>query len=305
MRETLLDGIINLYKPNGITSQSAVTAVKRALGIKKAGHGGTLDPMAEGVLPILIGSATRAQDEIMHGGKTYFAKLLLGVTTDTEDITGNVLTRCEVKADLDAVKAAAKQFEGDIMQTPPMYSALKQNGVRLYTLGRAGIEVERQARPITVYSIDVTDEDCGENEFAIRVKCSKGTYIRTICADIGKALGCGATMTYLCRERLTVFDKADAVTLEQFKAAAEKGEAERYIIPTDNVYSHLDKAVLDERQQRLMKNGVRLDAPREKLAPLNADGARARVYSKNGDFLGVAVCKDIDGALMVYMDINF
>jgi len=197
---TDISGILNINKPSGVTSFWAVKQAKRILGIKKVGHCGTLDPLAEGVLVILLGKTTKLQSSLMAGDKTYKARLKLGVTTDTGDITGKVLKEAPVgPLDTANVTAVLDSFVGAMEQIPPMYSALNYGGKRLYDFARAGIEVKREPRGITIHSIDLLDAAPGRID--IRVKCSKGTYIRTLGEDIGKKLGCGATLEALCRER--------------------------------------------------------------------------------------------------------
>ncbi|MFC1501705.1 tRNA pseudouridine(55) synthase TruB [Elusimicrobiota bacterium] len=200
-----ISGLINVNKPAGITSFSVVKHVREILNVKKVGHCGTLDPLAEGVLLVLYGSATKLQDRFMAFNKTYRAKFVLGITTDTGDISGNVIS--EVIPDSfseSQIKGILKNFIGEVEQTPPMYSALKHNGKRLYELARKGVVVDRKLRKIKIYSIELISVN--DNTIEVRVNCSKGTYIRTLCEDIGKALKCGATMTQLCRERIGNFD---------------------------------------------------------------------------------------------------
>jgi tRNA pseudouridine55 synthase len=205
-----LSGLLNIYKPSGVSSFWVVKQVKRILGVKKVGHCGTLDPLAEGVLLIVYGAATKQQEKYMGGDKTYRTRLRLGVATDTGDTTGRVLAEKPVPEITSVdLREILKTFQGEIQQIPPMYSALKQNGVRLYALARKGMTVERQPRTVTIHRIEPLHLGAGTVE--LRVDCSKGTYIRTLVGDIGNAIGCGATVEYLCRERSSGFSCENAL----------------------------------------------------------------------------------------------
>ena len=214
-----MNGIIVIDKPPRFTSFDVVAVMRGLFGTKKVGHTGTLDPMATGVLPILIGSATKAQDLTPDSGKEYVAGFRLGVVTDTEDSTGTVKETFPVTADEKALESALSHFRGEILQVPPMYSAIQKNGVRLYDLARKGIEVEREARPVTIHELELLEYRQETGEGSIRVRCSKGTYVRTLCHDVGQALGCGGTMAALRRTRVAGFGLDRAVTLEQVQAA--------------------------------------------------------------------------------------
>ena len=205
-----MDGIIILDKPEDFTSFDMVAKMRRLLGTRKVGHAGTLDPMATGVLPIFVGRATKCCDILPNQNKRYTATFQLGYTTDTLDATGRVLTRTEVSATKEDVEKALESFRGEIMQLPPMYSAIQINGKRLYDLARQGIEIEREKRPVTIMELNLLSADDTQHIYQIDVACSKLTYIRTLCADIGEALGCGATMTALRRTEAAGFsiDKA-------------------------------------------------------------------------------------------------
>ena len=200
-----MDGIIILDKPEDFTSFDMVAKMRRLLGTRKVGHAGTLDPMATGVLPIFVGRATKCCDILPNQNKRYTAAFQLGYTTDTLDATGRVLTRTEVSATKEDVEKALESFRGEIMQLPPMYSAIQINGKRLYDLARQGIEIEREKRPVTIMELNLLSADDTQHIYQIDVACSKGTYIRTLCADIGEALGCGATMTALRRTEAAGF----------------------------------------------------------------------------------------------------
>ena len=232
-----MNGIIVIDKENGYTSFDVVAKMRRICGEKKIGHTGTLDPMATGVLPILIGNATKAQSLLPESDKEYEATLSFGITTDTLDITGKVLSQTESNVKSEDLEAVLPQFRGDIMQLPPMYSAVSKDGVRLYELARKGLVTEREARPITVYKLDLLNFDEQLQSAQILVKCSKGTYIRSICDDIGQALGCGAVMTSLRRVTACGYTLDDAITLEKAKELSENGMLEEYLRPTESVFA--------------------------------------------------------------------
>lgn len=273
----MYNGIIVIDKPAGMTSHDVVSRMRRILGQKRVGHGGTLDPMATGVLPVFFGRSTHAAGYILDGGKVYAAKMKLGITTDTQDTTGTVLTEKPVTCGFDEVKAAAESFIGEIDQIPPMYSAISQNGVRLYKLARKGVEVEREPRKVTVYSIDV--KPCGEDEYEVTVACSKGLYIRTLLADIGEKLGCGAAMSALRRVKAGPFDESMALTLEQVQELKENGGIEEHIRRADILYEHLDKFIVPQNRAVYAKNGGKINC---KLP----DGDY-RMYIDDGEFAGI------------------
>ena len=239
-------GIIVLKKEGGITSQGAVNRVKRLFGAKKAGHTGTLDPLATGVLPILIERAVKASEYMISSDKYYRATLLLGMTTDTEDITGAVLSTSELIPNADEVERAVQSFVGSIKQIPPMYSALKVGGKKLCDMAREGKEIEREARDITVFSIDTAQID--ERRYALDVHCSGGTYIRTLCADIGKKLGTGGVMETLERTKASVFTLDDALTLEELEAMTEE-QRDAALIPIERVFLSCDELTLSPFSQ--------------------------------------------------------
>ncbi|MCR2026803.1 tRNA pseudouridine(55) synthase TruB [Anaerotruncus colihominis] len=278
-------GILCIDKPEGFTSFDVVAKLRGIARERRVGHAGTLDPMATGVLPLFFGRATKACDILPQQDKRYLASFKLGVTTDTQDITGTVLSEQTPDADEARVRAAAAGLVGDIMQTPPMYSAVRVNGQRLYELARRGVEVERAARPVTVYSIDFTVCDVQANAFTIDVHCSKGTYIRTLIADIGAALGCGAVMTALRRIMAAGFTLADCVTIEQAQQAAQDGAFGTLLRPVETAFGALPRVVLNEKQTKMFLNGVRLDM--ERVACKRAGDTYA-VYAHNRRFLGVA-----------------
>lgn len=232
-----MTGIVNINKPKGRSSHFAVAVIRRITGIKKVGHTGTLDPLATGVLPICIGrEATKLSQQIMDGTKGYIAVVQLGAETNTQDSEGEIIERALTEHITEAdIRAVLKEFIGELEQIPPMYSAIKINGERLYNLARKGVEVERKPRKIQIYDICLTNLDLENQRFEIEVQCSKGTYIRTLCADIGKRLGTRAYMYSLIRSKCGRFLLKDAVTLEEFEALWNKGEAERVLIPPEAV----------------------------------------------------------------------
>lgn len=272
-------GIVVLKKEEGITSQGAVNRVKRLFGVSKAGHTGTLDPLATGVLPVLIGRAVKASEYMLSSDKFYKATLKLGITTDTEDITGAILTACDtVPCEKDVLQAINK-FTGEIMQTPPMYSALKVGGKKLCDLARQGEEIEREPRKITVYSINA--EKIYDDTYTLDVHCTKGTYIRTLCSDIGAELGCGGVMAALERTKASVFTLSDAHTLSEIENLTEE-ERDKLVIPVEKVFDDLTKIHLSPFFARLARCGVEIY-----LKKIGVDiplGARVTLWDEEGFF---------------------
>lgn len=278
-----MTGIICLDKQEHMTSFSAVARARRIVGEKKAGHAGTLDPMATGVLPVLLGGATRFMEFLPVHDKGYRARVRLGVTTDTLDTTGTVLTRSEVHVTKEQLERALCAFRGDILQVPPMYSALSKDGVRLYELARRGEEVERPARPVTIYRLELTEFD--GQEFEIDVLCSKGTYIRSLADDIGRALGCGAAMSALRRTYAAGFSLADCITLDMLAEFAQDGAISQCVIPLERALAAYPSLSVTQAQAVRFANGGALDAGRLRFAE-KRDGLY-RVYSPGQRFLGL------------------
>ncbi len=272
-------GLFLLYKERGMTSQAAVTRVKRLFGAAKAGHTGTLDPMAEGVLPVLLGRAVKASDFLLSGEKHYEATLRLGITTDTEDTTGTVLSSSDTLPDEGKVLAAVSSFLGESLQTPPMYSALKVNGKKLCDLARKGQTVEREARPITVYGIRA--ERLSERDYRLTVHCSKGTYIRTLCADIGRALGVGGVMASLTRTEAAGFPLSRAITLDALQAMPED-ERDGLLIPLEEIFKNDERVTLSDFYARLAHAGAPLY--QRKLGVRIPVGTRVALYDREGFF---------------------
>lgn len=279
-----MTGIILLDKPEGITSFGAVARVRRLCKEKKCGHSGTLDPMATGVLTVLLGGTTRFCELLPSHDKSYTAAFRLGTVTDTLDITGTVLETKPVTSTEAEVVEVIKSFEGEISQLPPMYSAVSVNGQRLYDLARRGIEVERQPRKVVIYSIDILSCNEGEGEYKISVSCSSGTYIRTLIDDIGRKLGCGAVLTELRRTRANGFDCSRTVTLEELEAAAETGETQSLLIPLEDALSEYPEVHVTEAQAKRFSNGGELALERLKCPKICG---YFRVYGPENKFLGL------------------
>jgi len=273
-----MNGLILLDKPAGITSYGAAAAIKRIYGIKRVGHTGTLDPMATGVLPILIGKSTRLCGLVSDADKRYTATAKLGITTDTLDITGTVTSKCENHASEDQFVAALEKFKGDILQIPPMYSAIKKDGVRLYDLARKGIEIKREARPVTIKQLNYCGS-LGENEYKIDILCSKGTYIRTLVDDIGSFLGCGAVLTSLRRTMTAGFYVEDCTTLSELETDPQK-----YLLPAQNAVWQLNDVYVSEAQAKRFVCGGELSLERLTLGQNSTD--IIKVLSKE-QFLGL------------------
>ena len=270
-----MNGIVIVDKPSGWTSQDVTARLRRVFGTRRIGHGGTLDPMATGVLPVFVGRATRGVEFFEHAEKGYEALLVPGLTTDTEDTTGTVLTQQEVSITKEQIEAVLPKFRGDILQVPPMYSALKVNGQKLYDLARKGKEVPREPRPITISELTFLGFEDGN--LLLRVQCSKGTYIRTLCKDIGQALGCGGCMGRLRRIRAGEYTLKDAVSLETLLNAEHP---EQYLLPVDSMFSNYPAVKLTPNQEKRCRNG---NAFSVSLAP-----GTYRAYSQNGEFLMLA-----------------
>lgn len=274
-------GVIILDKPKGKTSHDMVYFIRRLLGIKKVGHTGTLDPDATGVLPICIGSATKASDMLIESDKGYVAKFVLGKTTDTEDISGKVLTECAVNLRKNEIEEAIYSFIGSYDQLPPMYSAIKKDGKKLYELAREGISVEREKRRITIHDIKILSIG---DEIEIEVLSSKGTYIRTLCADIGKALNVGACMTKLRRIKTGPFNIADSYTQDELIRMYENGEIDNAIIEVDKLFSSYPKIKLTPNQTKSVKNGV--------IMTYHKSDGLYRVYDDNNEFICIGAVTD-------------
>ena len=287
------DGIICIDKPAGHTSFDVIARVRGILHMKKVGHAGTLDPMTTGVLPVFLGRATKACDILPVQDKRYRARFQLGITTDTQDITGTVLERREVRVTRAEFEAAIRSFVGEQMQLPPMYSAVQVGGRRLYDIAREGGTVERTPRPVTFYSIDIPA--MGEDWAELEVHCSKGSYIRTLCHDIGQKLGCGGVLTELRRTMAAGFTEADCLTLEELTALAGEGRAEEAVIPVERLFDCLPRLTLPAKLTRLFLNGAPLSLSQFILPAPEGD---LSVWSEEGEFLGIAVPDRQSGRLV-------
>ena len=274
-----MNGIVIIDKPAGWTSQDVTARLRRVFGTRRIGHGGTLDPMATGVLPVFVGRATRGVEFFEHAEKTYETELLLGVATDTEDTTGTVLFRREVSVTPGQLAAVLERFRGEIMQIPPMYSALKVNGQKLCDLARKGRQVERQPRPVTIHELTLLSRE--GDTLRLRVRCSKGTYIRTLCADIGEALGCGGCMQALRRTQAGEYTIAEAVPLQQL---LESPEPETYLRDVDTMFRGYPGVKLTANQEKRCRNGNAFS--------VSLPGGTYRAYSQTGEFLMLAKVED-------------
>ena len=288
-------GILILHKPVGITSHDAVYKIRRLFGTKRVGHTGTLDPLAEGVLVMLVGRAAKAAEYLVADTKKYVATLRLGITTDTEDVTGKVLTESENIPSKKEVQAVLERFRGNIMQIPPMYSALKVGGKKLCDLAREGKTVEREARPITIYSLTAESTDC-HTDYVLTVNCSSGTYIRTLCADIGTALGCGGVMATLNRVAAGGFAIEDAVTLEELEQMEQE---ERFFLlkPTESLFSSLDSVTLPDFYYRLCTNGCEIY--QKKIKTDYPVGTRLRMFSPDGCFFALGEVREYEAGTAI------
>lgn len=281
----MINGILNVYKEKGYTSHDVVAKLRGIVGQKKIGHTGTLDPEAEGVLPVCLGKATKVCDLLTEKDKVYEAVLLLGKETDTQDLTGKVLAEKPVTAEKDEVERAIRSFEGAYDQIPPMYSALKVQGQKLCDLARKGIEVERKPRRVYIYKVEILQVDIPR--VVMRVHCSKGTYIRTLCHDIGKKLGCGGCMASLKRTEVAAFLEKDALTLAQIQEKKEAGALEEILYPVDFVFLALEKGTVKKKFEKLLYNGNRIH-PRFFVKPPSEDEKKnIRVYDEADRFIGI------------------
>ena len=282
-----MDGIINVYKEKGFTSHDVVAKLRGILHIKKIGHTGTLDPDAVGVLPVCIGKGTKLCDMITDTDKTYEAVMLLGISTDTQDISGNVLLKKDVAVDEKTLIETIDSFVGEYKQIPPMYSAIKVNGRKLYQLAREGIEIERRPRDVYIRSIHINDMNLQDDEPSVTmtVSCSKGTYIRTLCHDIGEKLGCGACMKSLSRTRVGRFYIDDSYTINQIAALNLKGELSSIVTPVDSMFDYPEIRIKRE-YDKLLYNGNQLPLSAGKALDGNTDD-KVRIYNESGEFIGI------------------
>ena len=277
-----MNGIVIVDKPQEWTSQDVTARLRRVFGTRRIGHGGTLDPMATGVLPVFVGRATRGVEFFEHAEKTYEATLLLGTATDTEDTSGTVINRCEVHISETEFLSILPRFRGKIMQVPPMYSALKINGQKLVDLARKGKTVERQAREIEIFELECVE--FSGNTARLRVRCSKGTYIRTLCKDIGEALGCGGCMAALRRVQAGEYRIEEAVPLQ---VLLETDNPEQYLRHVDTMFRNYPAVTLSPNQEKCCRNGAAFS--------INLDAGTYRCYGKEGEFLSLS---KVEGGVM-------
>lgn len=288
----MIHGVLNINKEKGFTSHDVVAKLRGIVGQKKIGHTGTLDPDATGVLPVCLGKATKLCDMLTDKSKTYETVMLLGKTTDTQDISGEILSEGSLdEIDNDAVIKCIGEFVGDYMQVPPMYSALKVNGKKLYELARQGIEVERKARPVVIHEIKIIDVDLPR--VRMEVFCSKGTYIRTLCHDIGQKLGCGACMEELIRTKVSRFELADSFMLQQVADMKEAGRLDEILVPIDAMFSDYEAVTLKKEFAAFAYNG-NIFMPKHICERITlTDGKQVRVYDEDGTFIAIyAFCKE-------------
>ena len=287
----MINGIVNVYKEKGYTSFDVVAKMRGIMHQKKVGHTGTLDPDAEGVLPVCLGKATKVCELLTDKDKIYETTMLLGVETDTQDISGQIINSADVKVDEIQIKNTINSFVGKIMQVPPMYSALKINGQKLCDLARKGITVERKAREIEIYSIDILDIKIPE--IKMRVHCSKGTYIRTLCNDIGMKLGCYACMKELLRTKVSVFSVNDALKLSEIEKAVSDNSYE-FIYPIDLVFDTYPKVFAKEEADNFIKNGNKLNKAMISNFEDTAFDSLVRLYTWDEVFVGIYKYIDSD-----------
>ena len=277
-----MNGIILIDKPQGWTSHDVVGKLRGILHERRIGHSGTLDPLATGLLVVFIGRATRAVEFAEADRKEYVAGLRLGMSTDTQDITGRIISKETDIPDEPEVRIAIERFRGELEQIPPMYSAVKIGGKKLYELARKGESIERKPRHITIFGLEITGRS--DNDYILDVVCSKGTYIRTLCHDIGAALGCGGCMSSLRRTKSGVFSVDNAYTIAEIQEAADRGEEEKLLLPIDTLFAGYTKLSVDADSEKKLKNGCIINT-------YSPDG-RFRVYSEDGEFLLLGDVKD-------------
>lgn len=282
-----MDGIINVHKEKGYTSHDVVARLRGIFHQKKIGHTGTLDPEATGVLPVCLGRATKVCELLTEKRKSYVARVRLGVVTDTQDMTGQILGEHPVNVTENEIRHGLSSFTGELWQTPPMYSAVKINGKRLYELARQGQEVERKPRKITVYSCEMTEYFPEQHEFVMEVTCSKGTYIRALCHDIGEMLSCGAAMASLVRTKVDIFELSQALTLSQIEERVGDGTIHKYITEIDALFLSYPAVTVLPSGIRYVQNGNEIRAEWCREIPENTPDGRVRLYDTDGRFYAI------------------
>lgn len=299
-----MNGILIINKPENFTSFDVIAVMRKLLSTSKIGHMGTLDPMATGVLPILVGSATKLQSIIPASDKEYIAGFKLGITTDTQDITGKILKCSGVKVSKNQVRDAFCNFRGKIMQVPPMYSAVKKDGVRLYALARRGIEIERAPRQVEIKKLNLLDFDKTNSIGHFIVKCSQGTYVRTICDDLGKKLGCGAVMTSLKRTEACGFRIEDSITIDLARTLVNEDKIQNKIIPLDVPFYCYKPIKITENQGIRFSNGGSLMLERTSISDSECDKSILRVYDNKDKFLGLGIVNKEKKELAIFKLLN-
>lgn len=292
-----MNGILCVNKPQDFTSFDVVAKLRGILQMKRLGHGGTLDPMATGVLPVFVGTATKACDIMPDNSKSYIAGFRFGAVSDTQDIWGEVTDKSDNAVSRDDIEDILPCFIGNIMQLPPMYSAVQVNGQRLYDLARKGIEVERTPREVQINKLEILSYDENTREGTLSIECGKGTYVRTIISDMGDKLGTGGIMTSLVRTSSGGFTLEECYTFEQIQQAKDEGRLEELILPIDRVFTMLPKLRLNEAQTKMYRNGVKLDLSR--IHNIREDKDCYSVYGSDGKFIGTAVPDRENGVLRV------
>lgn len=280
----MYDGIINIYKEKGFTSHDVVAKLRGILRMKKIGHTGTLDPDAEGVLPVCVGKATKLCELLLEKSKTYQATFILGLTTDTQDISGNVLKESDVNVTREDIEKVIMSFVGGYDQIPPMYSALKVNGKKLYELAREGKEVERKPRRVVLDNIDILDISYDLKHITIRVDCSKGTYIRTLCHDIGEKLGCGACMESLLRTKVDIYELDKALKLCEVETLVKEDSLNQHIVVIEDILNNYPKVNVVKNADKLLYNGNKLNF--KSVVPRNVKES-VRVYDSKDNFVAL------------------
>lgn len=294
----MLNGVLGMHKPQGFTSFDVIGKLRGILHIRRLGHTGTLDPMATGVLPILVGSAAKACDILPNETKTYVAGFAFGKVTDTQDATGKLLETHEFHVPKEKLLAVLPQFQGDILQVPPMFSAVQIDGKRLYDLAREGRVIERPARPVTVFSMHLLDFNETNGTGSMEIVCGKGTYVRTLLHDIGQVLGCGCIMTSLIRTAACGLTLAQCHDFTEIEKAMQNDSIDSLLIPTEQLFVDLPALHLNAAQTRMYRNGVKLDLQR--VNHISQDAARYRVYGAEGEFIGLSEADFTEGVLRVF-----
>lgn len=282
-----MDGILNIYKEQGFTSHDVVAKLRGICKQKKIGHTGTLDPDAVGVLPVCLGKATKVCDLLTDKDKTYEAVLQLGVVTDTQDMSGEILSKQEVSVSREEIEEAVMSFVGDYDQIPPMYSALKVNGKKLYELAREGKVVERKARRITIHEIEISKINMEQKTVTMTVSCSKGTYIRTLCHDIGEKIGCGGAMATLKRTKVSSFMIQDSLTLSEVEELVKAGTIEEHLVKVDSLFASLPAVTVSKKYQKYVDNGNKIQISFLTEPVRTSPNQEFRVYDEDQRFVGI------------------